>query len=142
METQLATGINGSTGNYKWLDLNPVTGDNVYRILYTSVSGEKKYSDMATVNIPAAQPGISIYPNPVTNRMMTVRFTNMKAGVYELRLINAAGQTILVKEVTHPGGYAAYTLSTGNATGGSYKLEISGSDKNVWKSVKPLTVLN
>ena len=142
VNTQAATGINGSTVIYNWLDANPVTGDNFYRLSYVSPSGEQKYTATVKVNMPFVQPLITIYPNPVSNKVMTVKFEGMKKGNYDLKLLNAKGQTIFIKQVVHLGGTATFIVNMSNVVSGKYFLEILGSDKSSWKMVKTLEVLN
>jgi hypothetical protein len=126
VETRTAAGGNGSDASYKWLDANPVFGNNYYRIRSIGFSGDVKISQVALVNIGKGYPAISVYPNPVINKTVTVQFSDMKQGVYQLRLVNKSGQVLFTRSVTHAGGNATQSLAlpTGVSTG-NYQLEIS-----------------
>ena len=118
--------------SYNWLDATPVFGNNYYRIRSIGFSGDVKISQVALVNIGKGYPAITVYPNPVINKTVSVQFSEMKQGVYQLRLVNRSGQVLFTRSVTHAGGNATQSLAlpTGIATG-NYQLEISrpGSKK-------------
>ncbi len=126
--TQLPTGNNGNDITYHRLDLSPAFGINYYRIRSIGNSGEVKYSSIAKVTISKKAPAITIYPNPVINKMVNVHFHEMDKGIYQLRLINAIGQAVFKQQLTHPGGNATQVMSFGNLAAGYYKLQIIKPD--------------
>ena len=136
--TQAATGNIGASVNYAWIDVNPVVGDNYYRVRGVSADGAVKYSDVVKVKMAKIIPAITIYPNPVKGRMIGVQFAGMDKGNYTLRLVSSTGQVLVTKQITHNGGSGTQTLSLGNAAKGSYYLEIVHPDNN--KTVKPLII--
>lgn len=140
VETKAATGANGSTVNYNWLDVNAVPGDNIYRVLYTDLSGVQKYSALAKVTMGKIQSEITIYPNPVTEKRMQVKFAYMYEGTYQLRLISGNRQVAYVKEIRHPGGTASYNVNIQHLAAGSYLLEVMSPSKHT--TVISLSVLN
>ena len=91
--------------NYNWLDTQAVTGYNYYRIKGTSINGEKKYSVVVKVAIAKIKSALSIvvYPNPVTNNRISVRFNNIGEGIYILKLFNGARQLTAIKTIEHSG---------------------------------------
>lgn len=138
--TQVTTANNSTDVTYKWLDTNPFTGNNFYRIRAIENNSLIKYSAIAKVTIGKNEPAINIFPNPVTNKMFSIQFTAMDKGIYLLRLINAAGQVMFVKELTHPGGSATQAVAVINVAGGGYQLEIIKPDGT--HSVKALIITN
>jgi hypothetical protein len=44
---------------------------------------------------------IMVYPNPVTNGIINVRFDNMPQGNYLIKIVNNLGQTVLSKTINH-----------------------------------------
>lgn len=139
--TQAATGLNGSDASYNWIDVNPVNGDNFYRVRSVGVSGEIKYSSIVKVNILKGNPGITVYPNPVTKGAVTVQFIDMIKGVYKLRLINTIGQIIFLQQLNHNGGNASQTLMLNRGVvNGTYKLEIIKPDNTI--ITKTLVITN
>jgi hypothetical protein len=76
--TQVATGVNGSSATYKWLDLNPVNGDHFYRIRCIGQNGDARYSNIVKVKIGCRYASISIYPNPIIDHKMNMQLFNME----------------------------------------------------------------
>jgi hypothetical protein len=138
--TQPATANNGNDIVYKWLDTNPFNGNNFYRIRAIENSALTKYSAVAKVTIGKNAPAITVFPNPVTNKIFSVQFTAMDKGIYELRLINAAGQLMFIQKINHTGGSATQTVALVNVASGGYQLEIIKPDNT--RTVKALIVTN
>lgn len=127
--TQAAVGANGSDAIYSWLDVNPLMGDNFYRIRSIGISGDVKISQVVKVRMGKGNPAITVYPNPVTNRNMALQFTDMAVGIYRVRLMNTMGQSLFTKTITHGGGSAAQTVMLDkNIAAGNYRLEIINPD--------------
>ena len=128
--TQLAIGNNSSDVTYNWLDLNPVSGNNFYRIRSTENSGLIKYSAIAKVNIGKLVPSITVYPNPVTGKQVNLQFTAMDKGLYYIKLINTLGQVVYSSQYIHTGGSATFGFSIGNIKPGAYLMELIGADNS------------
>jgi hypothetical protein len=128
--TQLATANNGTDISYNWLDANPASGNNFYRIRSIENSGLVKYSSIAKVNIGKMLPAITVYPNPITGKMVNLQFTAMEKGLYNIRLINALAQVIYSSQYIHTGGSASMGLNIGNVAGGYYLMEVIGPDNS------------
>ncbi len=136
--TKLATGNSSSDVTYSWLDVNVVTGDNFYRVRSIGIGGEIKYSTIVKVKIGKGNPVITVYPNPVINKTISVQLTGMDKGIYRLRLINTTGQVVFAKQLTHTGGSATQTVGLNNVAAGNYQLEIIKPDNT--KTVKALHI--
>ena len=129
VNSQVATGITGSNVSYNWLHLNPVTGDNFYRIKSIGIAGDEKISDVVKVKIGKGNPAITVYPNPVKDHTIALHFTNMKEGVYRLRIFNAMGQLVFTRTINHAGGTATQTVVFDRGvTKGNYRLEFIKPD--------------
>ena len=88
--------------------------------------------------LPTGIPGLTIYPNPLTNRTFTVQFTGMEKGTYPLQLFNSAGQLVFTRELIHNGADATQTISLGyDLAKGNYQLAIilPGNKRKVFKLV-------
>ena len=139
VNTQAALGTNGSDVTYNWLDVNPVMGNNFYRIRSIGISGDIKISQAVVVKIGMGNPDISIYPNPVVDRTIAVKFTDMEKGLYQLRLVNTLGQVVLTKRVNHAGGSATETMPLGYGIAkGTYQLQIIKPDQS--KTTKAILI--
>jgi hypothetical protein len=138
--TQPATGNNNNDITYNWLDVNPVPGNNFYRIKSISNSGEIKYSTIVKVMTGQLSTGITVYPNPVTNKEISVQFAGMAKGIYQLRLINTIGQVMFTKLLTVTGGNEIQKIALGNMAAGQYELEITQPGNS--RTMKKLMITN
>jgi hypothetical protein len=112
---------------YNWLDANATAGDNFYRIKAIEANGSTKYTSIVKVKIGGAKSSLSVYPNPVVGKTLTVQFVNRQKGTYDVELINSAGQRLLVQKIVHAGGSAAQTVQLpATASKGTYQLKVTG----------------
>lgn len=73
--------------------------------------------------ITQADPGIRVFPSPVTGNRLSVRFNDMEKGSYEMRLFSNSGQLLSVKQLIHTGGSATLQVDIGPANrSGQYRL--------------------
>jgi hypothetical protein len=80
---------------------------------------------------------VSFYPNPVTNKTLTVRFEKVPAGKYNLALTDASGRNVITKalNIALPGQTEKVSLPRASA-GGMYLLKLTGNHRNVFYSGK------
>lgn len=132
VDTTTATGADRSSTAYSWLDINPVQGNNFYRIRSISPTGAYEFSRVVMVKMGKGSPGISVFPNPVTNGIIGVQFKNLPQGIYNLRVINQLGQVITTKKITHTAGTSMETITIENKMNpGVYQLEVIDPGKNI-----------
>jgi len=111
---------------YSYVDAFPATGSDYYRIMSTDISGVTKYSEVIKVNIEKGFSLMRVFPNPVINKTISLQVINEPAGQYVIRLINNFGQTIMTKQIEHPGGSSTETITPQqNILRGIYRLEIT-----------------
>ena len=121
-----AVNDNLKTIQYNAKDTSVAAGYNYYRIKSVGLNGSSTYSDIVKVKVGGSDQSISIYPNPVINKAIALQLTNMPKGIYDIRLLNAAGAIILKKELFHPGGNATEIIPfEKNIAKGLYQLEIT-----------------
>lgn len=101
---QAPNGISGSNAKYNWLDKNGFKGDNYYRIKSIGQSGEMVCSPVVKVKINNEVSGITVFPNPVKDRKLCLKFEDMPKGDYDIRLINQMGQILMTIPFSHGGG--------------------------------------
>ena len=118
--TKTPIDLDGITNMVFTVDANPASSAaNRFRIVFKT----------AAVVVPLGKPDISIYPNPITSGNINVQFTNMQKGMYTLKLISSAGQTVMISQLNHPGGSAVRPVSIGRSLSkGSYRLRIIQPD--------------
>ena len=138
LNTTAAIGNSNVPVNYSWFDANPQPGVNFYRVKAIDKNPAVKYSTIVKVNLGNETSGISLYPNPVTAKLVTIAFTKMDKGIYQLRLINGLGQLVFVQQLLHAGGNATVAVKLASVSAGIYQLEIIKPDNT--KIVKGLIV--
>jgi hypothetical protein len=105
------TGIVPAAGNsnvvrqYSFVDQNPVSGLNYYRLLQRNFDDKISYSKVVLLNFQNAERMLKIYPNPVLNGTMTVSL-NQAAIV---QVYNSTGVKVMQKEF--PSGEHLFNLS-------------------------------
>jgi hypothetical protein len=120
------TGLdNSSDSKYSYEDRQPLGGDNFYRLKIVDKDGKVNYSAIKIVNLAVEKGAITIYPNPVLNKMFNLQLNNMPQGKYELVVYNGLGQKLLAKTIEHGGGSATEQVILGvNILPGSYFVKI------------------
>ena len=98
-----------------------------YRIAARDKAGLLKYSRIASVNPVAASDDFVIYPNPVTDGVITYSLKNIQGGIYYLNLFDNTGKKIITRQINHPGGTITKELPLSNSIAkGIYYIEIRG----------------
>ncbi|MEP6949789.1 MAG: T9SS type A sorting domain-containing protein [Ginsengibacter sp.] len=123
------TANNFPVNNYSWTDAYPTDGYNYYRIRSTDINGEIKYSEVIKVLPSKATGDIKIFPNPVTDNTIHLQIGNQPGGLYELRLVNKSGQSVMIKQIHHADGTSTETIRQAQLIPkGIYQLEITKPD--------------
>jgi hypothetical protein len=120
---------NAALSNYKWLDVQPLAGNNYYRIRSTDINMQTVYSNIVKVNMGKVEQTISIYPNPVINGMINLQLNNQPTGIYGIRMLNKSGQVIMERKVQHTEGSSTETIHFNKyLPHGIYQLEVNKPD--------------
>jgi len=117
---------------YEWQDENLAPGNYYYRIPFTNEAGKNSYSNIAKV-VKTTKTGMpSIVPNPVTDGQVNVYMGQLPAGIYNIRITNTLGQTILNTQLQHTDVNSLEKISISNKNvKGIYNLEIISANKTV-----------
>ncbi len=128
--TVLAKANNQSAVSYSWFDATPIIGNNFYRIRAIENSGIQKYSSVVNVKI-GKESNIVIYPNPVSDHMISIQLSNQPKGVYLLQLYNSGGQKVFQNQLSHNGGSTTQAIALPSGIiKGVYQLRINNDGKN------------
>ena len=114
---------------YSLTDDKPMNGFNYYRIRSVDKDGSQSFSTIAKVWMGGGEMKIGVFPNPIRNGVVKLRFENAMPGKYVIRLYNPGGQTIVSKEISIAGG--AYSESIPwdyKMAHGTYQLEVTKPD--------------
>ncbi len=120
-------GDNPAATDYKWVDANAAAGNYFYRIKSTSKNGIVAYSKLVNIKVFNRTLGIIVINNPVTDNTIKLQINDSKKGVYNVRLLNAAGQFITAKTINYLGGSSTVSIeSSQNLLSGNYHLQVDG----------------
>jgi hypothetical protein len=87
---------------------------------------KKSPTDLPTNN------GISVFPNPVTNRLVKISFADQPAGKYSVDLIDITGKLIQSKEVNVNGSMQIEEVRIPRSvSAGNYLLRVNGLKNNI-----------
>lgn len=109
-KTTVAARNNHSTESYHWLHINAATGSNYYRIRAIQADGRSIVSKVIKVKTGTAGYDVKVFPNPVTNKQITVQTNSAEAGQYTLALYNASGQPVMKRTVNHTAGSSSEVI--------------------------------
>lgn len=130
----------GGSASYNYTDVRSLSGINYYRIKAISGNGRIQYSAIVKVAGNDKSEMISVYPNPLTGREMSISFENKKSGTYTISLVNKAGQTIHRSAVNISSSNEVNKIKLGeNLPAGSYQVMIVSPEGK--REVKPIIVL-
>src|SRR5690554_1839436 len=88
--TQAENGSNSATLNYQFLDEQPMSGANFYRLKQVDFDGSFDYSIVRQLVFDNFKNAVQIYPNPAQDYVV-VEGLNSKATIH---IINAVGQEV------------------------------------------------
>jgi hypothetical protein len=121
----------GSSTNYSVTDKTPISGNNFYRVKVLSKNGNTSYTSIAIVHIGNGKGAITIYPNPVLNKLINVQILNLPYSKYQLLIYDGIGQQVYTKAIEHAGGSATQTiLLPSTIAGGTYFVKVYNSSVN------------
>ncbi len=125
INTTTARTTNGGTSSYSYPDQAPLQGDNFYRIRSKGQDGQYQYSAIVKVAGIKHASLISVYPNPVVDKKLSIAFNNQPEGIYKIELSNLVGQVIYSDKVIVNSNNMVKTISLGQAVAtGTYQLVI------------------
>lgn len=127
---------NVTAQKYNWLDANAIEGNNFYRLKIIEKSGAVRYSRIINVNVNKSNPGITIYPNPITKGIINLHFRNIEKGKYTIVIFNNLAQEVYNGTIEHTNLSGSYQIPQGKAMSkGVYRMTVSKKDKKITKTL-------
>ncbi len=136
-----ASPLNNTGGNYTYnfVDAAPLAQDNYYRIKAISTNGQIQYSAIVKILADVKEPFIAVIPNPVENKTIQLQMGNQAKGLYNVQLINSAGQTVYRSSITVNNYMQTNSIELDrNTATGNYQLLILSANGD--KTVKQIMV--
>jgi hypothetical protein len=90
---------------YSFTDYNTTAGKSYYQLQINKTTGEKKFSDVATVSFKNVEKGIIVIGNAGSTQL-TLKIKNIPVGVYALNIYNNLGQLVYAQKVNRANIYA------------------------------------
>ncbi|MGV3539219.1 MAG: T9SS type A sorting domain-containing protein [Rufibacter sp.] len=121
---------NGNTTvtiDYAFTDRQAPAGTSYYRLRQVDVDGSTEYSKVISVKHTAGAGSanamrVSLYPNPVTNGNVNIRFAELPQGDVNVRLIDMSGRVLHTKTLN---GNSTLDISHLGLSQGIYMLSIT-----------------
>lgn len=92
-----------ATGNYSFIDPDPLEGKNYYRIRAVEKDGKVHFSEIAEIS-SSHRPLFSLIPNPVTGRNLTVRLNGIPGGNCSFSIFDLTGRIVFNETIWLSGG--------------------------------------
>ena len=129
-----ATVNNGNKASYDWLDTSPLNSTIFYRIKAVSIDGKITYSTTVKINRDQRSE-LLLYPNPVTDKKLTIQTGNTGIGKFQVQVIDISGRNILSQSVMNSGTNASLVINLpANIKPGIYSLRLTGNNENQVKT--------
>lgn len=127
---RISSGGNSSqVQQYSYTDVQPLTGENFYRLKQVDKDGRFAYSKIVRIIFGSDAPYLVAYPNPAKT---TVKVGGLTAGAY-LTVVNASGKVIS----QYRSAGSNYSLNIQNLNAGVYFICVQQNGKtNTLKVVK------
>ena len=85
--------------NYRFIDNNPVQGNNYYRLVEVDKDGKTTYYEVKLISIKGNSElqSFSLFPNPLHQSLLNVQLSTMLNGNADIQIINSHGQIVYHK---------------------------------------------
>jgi hypothetical protein len=134
--TLLAAGNSNSPRQYSYLDREPLTEKNYYRLRSVDLDNVTKLSNVVLLKLSGAKQDILVMGNPFKNNIL-VRFVRSPESKGELRLTDMSGK-LITRQAFGPGDQIIqFNISAGKLSGGVYLLQaFIGNEKFIARVLK------
>ena len=129
LNTTIATANSGNK-NYLFIDLQPLNGNNYYRIRSVEQNNQAGYSDIVNIvmQIKTEPASMIVYPNPVEGNGIYIQFRHMIKGNYSLQLFNTTGYLVAGKAIQLLAGSTTELFELNQKfASGKYELVVTGA---------------
>ena len=130
-------GFSYENTDYIFMDTNPGSGHNYYRLKQVDYDGSFEYSDVRSVHFEINGEDISIYPNPLDGSELTISFASPTEWDLEIEMMDAKGKSLINLSQTLDKGVNNITLNLEDYESGIYYLRFNyGPNTHVERLVK------
>jgi hypothetical protein len=123
---------NTRDGDYGFFDASPLPGISYYRIKNNDLDGKSAYSIVIRVNRNKSIQGLTLYPNPVLNRIVSLQGSDLGRGIYKISIFGSNGQEIFKQQIKHNGGTISQTIELPSTISkGIYMFTVKDENGNI-----------
>ncbi|MES2645261.1 MAG: T9SS type A sorting domain-containing protein [Bacteroidota bacterium] len=91
--------------------------------------------DTTVAAVVTHQTEVRVFPNPVTNGLLNISFSNMHPGNYTIRLVNIVGMVVSLKHIELNQPTMLVPLNVNRQAAGAYALQIFNEQYQLMKTV-------
>lgn len=125
-----AAGFSTATQSYQYVDAHPVQGNNYYRLKQMDRNGTFEYSSVRVVNFKKS--AMNVFPNPVTDRVISVSMDNFEDEYLEARLMDLNGKIVVATNMQFSSSSDAQFVIDATLSPGVYLFELMNATGNKW----------
>lgn len=122
-----AAGNSTGARNYELLDVQPLPGNNLYRLKQVDLDGRFAYSNTVILRLLQDQGLLSIFPNPTTQTLHLQLNGALDGSLIYLEMTNGAGQSIVKKQLKKTN--SVIDIDVRNLPAGVYHLQVIENNK-------------
>lgn len=119
--TIAAAGTSNSTLHYSYIDREPLTEKNYYRLKSVDQDNDSRLSNIVLLKLAGVGQDMQVLGNPFKNNMLVIRFVRSPEAKGELRLQDMSGR-LLARRTIAP-GEQQITFNIPSAAAGTYILQ-------------------
>lgn len=111
--------------DYTSMDVQPIKGNNFYRLKMIDLDATYKYSSVVRVGMNNGISLVKIYPTVITGKSFVLEMENQERGNYNLGLYDLSGKLVYSQDIQHKEVSGSQTVTIpGNVSKGTYYIRV------------------
>ncbi len=122
----------GSNSEYTFIDVNPVTGTNYYRLKQIDIDGKSENSEIKSIDFfgKKSVSNLKIWPNPLKGNTLNVNYKSKSNTSATISIKDALGKEVMSQNAKLSAGDNNLTINTSEITEGQYTIELNDGAKS------------
>lgn len=117
--------------DYSWMDKNPISGVNYYRLKQMDSDGKYEFSPIVVADMRSTGTQFDIFPNPSIDGAVSLRATTSTEGWAYLEVMDSNGKKVYNEKIGFPEGTVIYPVSLTAYPKGVYTARLELPDGQV-----------
>lgn len=136
LATHRAKGNTEIESFYNYMDLQPMSGINYYRLKIEDIDGKKMYSKVVTATIETYTLDATLYPNPATD-FVKLAMNGLKGTSIQYSIYNNLGRLITNRTMENTSSNLNVNIDLSSVPSGIYFIELSNGGQKI---IRQLTI--